>query len=183
MADNDQTDGEEKTGGKKKLILIIAVVLLLGGGGAGAYFAGLFGGKDKDETEHAEESHGEEKHGEEAKGEHGEHGEGGAPVANLPVYYELPEFLVNLTSTGTKVSFLKVRVTLELRDPLSLPIIDANKPRIIDTFNTYLRELRTSDLSGSAGIYRLREELMARINKTVETGIVKDILFSEIIVQ
>jgi len=61
--------------------------------------------------------------------------------------------------------------------------MEANKPRIVDTFNTYLRELRTSDLSGSAGIYRLREELMARLNKTVEPGIVKDILFSEIIVQ
>lgn len=181
MANDNQDDGEEKTGGKKKLVIIIAVLLLVGGG-AGAYFAGLFGGKDKKEGEHAEESHGDEKKDEHAKDKDG-HPVEGEPAVALPVYFELPEFLVNLTSTGTKVSFLKVRVTLELRDQLAMPIIDANKPRIVDTFNTYLRELRTTDLSGSAGIYRLREELMVRINKTVEPGIVKDILFSEIIVQ
>lgn len=177
MADEDQsTDENEKTGGKSKLIIIIALVLLLGGGAAGAYFAGLFGGKEEGgEAHESADSHGDE-HGK--KGAHGEE-----ELANLPVYYELPEFLVNLSTTGTKVSFLKVAVTLELRDQSALPIVEANKPRIVDTFNTYLRELRTSDLSGSAGIYRLREELMARVNKTVEPGAVKDILFSEIIVQ
>jgi flagellar FliL protein len=170
-------EDEEKTGGKSKLIIIIVVVLLLVGGGAGAYFAGLFGGGDEKKDEHAEHS------------EHDDHAEDGhelspeEALAKLPVYFELPEFLVNLSSTGTKVSFLKMQVTMELRDQAALPVIEANKPRIVDTFNTYLRELRTSDLSGSAGIYRLREELMARVNKTVEPGVVKDILFSEIIVQ
>ena len=173
MADEEQgIDEDEKTGGKSKLLIIIALVLLLGGGAAGAYFAGLFGGKAEDEAAHPEAS----EHAEEAK-------DGEEALANLPVYYELPEFLVNLSTTGTKVSFLKVAVTLELRDQVALPVVEANKPRIVDTFSTYLRELRTSDLAGSAGIYRLREELMARVNKTIEPGIVKDILFSEIIVQ
>lgn len=179
MADADQNneaDEDEKTGGKSKLLIVIALVLLLGGGAAGAYFAGLFGGEEGEDASHAEAT----------KGDHGDgHGDGHGEedLANLPVYYELPEFLVNLSSTGKKASFLKVSVTLELRDQASLPVVEANKPRIKDTFNTYLRELRTSDLSGSAGIYRLREELMARVNKTVEPGIVKDILFGEIIVQ
>lgn len=169
-------DEEESTGGKKGLIIIIAVVLLLGGGAAGAYFAGLFGGGDEKEDTHAEAT----------TGEHGEAADPNSPeaqLANMPVYYELPEFLVNLTSAGRQSSFLKMEVTLELRDQQAIPVVDANKPRIVDVFNTYLRELRTSDLSGSAGIYRLREELMARVNKTVEPGIVKDILFSEMIVQ
>ncbi len=171
----EDEDGEEgQTKGKKKLlIIIILAVLLLGGGAAGAYFAGLLGG--------GEETHdvAEESDAPPPTLEEGEEGQ----LANLPIYYELPEFLVNLSTTGRKVSFLKMEVTLELRDQAAIPVIDANKPRIMDTFNTYLRELRTSDLSGSAGIYRLREELMARVNKTVEPGIVKDVLFSEIIVQ
>ena len=172
---NEETEeeDEESTGGKKGLIIIIAVVLLLAGGAAGAYFAGLFGGEE-DPVEAAakhEEGHEVDPNSPEAK------------LANMPVYYELPEFLVNLSATGRQSSFLKMEVTLELRDQQAIPVVDANKPRIVDVFNTYLRELRTSDLSGSAGIYRLREELMARVNKTVEPGIVKDILFSEMIVQ
>jgi flagellar FliL protein len=74
-------------------------------------------------------------------------------------------------------------VTLELRDKNAVATMDANKPRIVDAFNTYLRELRPSDIQGSAGIYHLRNELMARLNGTIEEGVVKDILFGEIIVQ
>jgi len=70
-----------------------------------------------------------------------------------------------------------------LKDKAAVEAVKANKPRIVDVFNTYLRELRPADVQGSAGIYRLREELMTRINGTVEEGLVKDILFSEIIVQ
>lgn len=173
--DNAEAEGEEgQTKGKKRLlILIIIIVLLIGAGGAGAYFAGVFGGGEES-TEVAEDEETEAASDKELP-------EGA--LANLPVYYELPEFLVNLSTTGRKVSFLKMQVTLELRDQAAIPVVDANKPRIEDTFNTYLRELRTNDLSGSAGIYRLREELMTRVNKTVEPGVVKDVLFGEIIVQ
>ena len=37
-------------------------------------------------------------------------------------------------------------------------------PRVMDAFQTYLRELRPSDLDGSAGLYRLKEELTRRVN-------------------
>jgi len=163
----EAAEGEGKVKGKRKLIFIIAGVLLLAGIGAGLYFGGVIGGgKGKGKEEKA------------AKGEAAATAE-----AAKPVYYELPEFLVNL-STGTgKTSFLKMSVTLELKDMEAKAVLDANKPRVLDTFNTYLRELRPTDLSGSAGIYRLREELMHRINATIEEGVVKDILFSEIIVQ
>jgi flagellar FliL protein len=171
-AEEKDTDGEEEAEdapkkGKKKLIFIVAGVVLLLAIGGGLFASGMLGGSDKKE-EHAEEA--------------GEHDEKGPKIAK-PVYYELPEFLVNLSATGNRVSFLKMSVTLELRNQEAVPLIEANKPRIVDTFNTYLREMRPTDLSGSAGIYRLRDELMTRMNKTIEEGLVKDILFSEIIVQ
>ena len=78
---------------------------------------------------------------------------------------------------------MKMSVTLELRDQAAVATMDANKPRVVDAFNTYLRELRPADIRGSAGIYRLRGELMSRLNRTIQDGIVKDILFGEIIVQ
>lgn len=187
---------EEAKGGKGKLILIIvALLLVLGGGGAGAaYFMGMFGG-----DEHAIEASDEASHGDEEESEHdedaadeeedGSHGEGakeGGHADSMAVagvtFYELPEFLVNLNTNG-RTSFLKMTVTLEVADEATLEKVQALEPRIVDSFNTYLRELRTSDLSGSAGIHRLREELLLRVNKAVHPAKINDILFKEMIVQ
>jgi flagellar FliL protein len=170
--------------GKKKLVIIAGAVVLLLAIVGGLFAAGVIGGGDKKEGEHTEEA-AEAGHGEAAEegGHGGGHGEAKATVPNAPTYYELPQFLVNLNSTTGKVSFLKMSVTLELKDATAVPVMDANKPRIVDTFNTYLRELRPTDIQGSAGIYRLRTELLTRLNGTIEDGLVKDILFGEIIVQ
>jgi flagellar FliL protein len=170
-------DGEEdagKVGGKKKILIIVLVVLLLAGGGAGAYFGGLIGGGEKGEATHAEEGgHGEED-------AHGAEGEG---AVAQPVYYEMEEFLNNLSTTGRTPSFLKMTVTLQLKNATVLPVVEANKPRIKDVINTYVRELRPSDLSGSAGVYRLRREVLERMNTVLEPGVVEDVLFDDIIVQ
>jgi flagellar FliL protein len=182
------TEGEAapKKGKKKLIIIVAAAVLLLGGGGAA--FMLMSGGEKKEEHaaeggEHGEAGHEEAAAEEESGGHGGGHGDEKGKVAGAPVYYELPEFLVNLSTNTGRTSFLKMHVTLELKNDAATAVIEAHKPRILDTFNTYLRELRPSDVQGSAGIYRLRDELMTRINGTVQEGLVKDILFSEIIVQ
>lgn len=143
---------------KKKIIIIgvLALVLLLGGAG-GAYYAGLFGKKE------------EKKEGEE--------------VAEKPVYYTLPDFLINLNSGGKQSSFLKTTIIMEVPHQEDVAKIEAALPRLLDAFNTYLRELRASDLAGSAGIQRLREELLLRANKALAPVKVNDVLFKEIIVQ
>lgn len=166
-------EGQTPTKGKRKLLIIIAIVAVLALAGAGVMFSGMLGGKKG------------EKDAETTEEQAAEAGDPNAAAAGpaKPAYYELPEFLVNLTSTTNKPSFLKMSVTLELRDAKAVQIVEANKPRIMDAFNTYLREVRAQDMAGSAGIFRLRGELMARINRTVEEGLVKDILFSEIIIQ
>lgn len=157
-------DGEVAPTKGKKGIVIIGAVALLAIIGLGVAFSGIL---DSDEAE------------EEVAAESAEH----AAKPAQPVFYELPEFLVNLSSTTGRVSFLKMSVTLELRDKEAVKKLEAFKPKVMDTFNTYLRELRPTDLSGSAGIYRLREELMVRLNKTLADDLVQDILFSEILVQ
>jgi flagellar FliL protein len=165
------------TKGKRKLLILVAIVVVVLLAVAGVLFSGVLGGKEK-EKEDAETTQEQP-----AEGAEGGEGAAGKPVVQKPVYYELPEFLVNLTSATNRTSFLKMSVTLELRDKEAVAIIEANSPRIMDMFNTYLREVRPQDLSGSAGIFRLRGELMMRINRTIEEGLVKDILFSEIIIQ
>lgn len=155
--------------GKRKLLMIVGGVVVLLAVAGGLFASGILGGKS-----HEEEKKTEEQVAAEAAA---------AAEAAKPVYYELPQFLVNLNSPTGRVSFLKMSVTLQLKDQEAVAIMDANKPRVLDAFNTYLRELRPSDVQGSAGIYRLRDELLTRLNSTLAEGAVKDILFSEIIVQ
>ena len=147
---------------KKKLIIIAAAVIVLLAGAGGAYFMGLFG-----------------KHEEKAAADVGKDGK---PVEKQ-VFYTLPEFIVNLNSSGKQSSFLKASIILDLAQQGDVAQVEANLPRLLDAFNTYLRELRPSDLAGSAGIQRLREELLVRANKTLAPVKINDVLFKEIIVQ
>ena len=63
------------------------------------------------------------------------------------------------------------------------PLLDVVLPRIVDNFQVYLRELRIEDLQGSAGLQRLREELLLRVNASTKTAKVRDVLFKEMLVQ
>ena len=105
------------------------------------------------------------------------------PVKPL-VFFDLPDFLVNLNSAGNKkASFLKLSVSLELEKQEDTARLQTVMPRIVDNFQIYLRELRVEDLRGSGGIYRLREELLARVNAAVAPVKVSDVLFKEMLVQ
>jgi flagellar FliL protein len=154
--------GDASKKSKKKLLVIaLFAVLVIVGGVAGAYFGGFLGGG---ETENAEV------------------GEDGKPLEK-PVFLTMPDFLINLSSSNKQTSFLKATIVLELAKTDDANHIEANMPRLLDTYNTYMRELRPSDLVGSAGIQRLREELLLRANKVLVPVKVKDVLFKEIIVQ
>ena len=163
-AEGAEGEAEAKTGGKKKLIMIAggAIGLLLVAG-AGLYFTGMLDsllGK-----KHAP-----------AVAE--------APPPKPMVFFDLPDFLVNLNSGGAKkASFLKLSVSLELEKQEDTARLQAVMPRIVDNFQIYLRELRVDDLRGSGGIYRLREELLARVNAAVAPVKVNDVLFKEMLVQ
>jgi len=167
-------------GGKKKLILFIVLPLLLViGAGAGAYFSGLLDGLLHKNSSEAAAPEAEKK----PKAEKKEAGPEQPTEVQAAVFYDLPEILVNLNSPGRKQNFLKIRVSLELESALDVGKIEAVMPRIIDNFQVYLRELRVDDLQGSAGMLRLREELMARVNNAVKPAKVNDVLFKEMLVQ
>lgn len=161
-----QAEGEVQTakkGGKKKLLVIVGgVVGLLAVAGAGLYFTGMLDsvlGKKQPVVAQA-------------------------PPPKPLVFFDLPDFLVNLNSGGTKkASFLKLSVSLELQNQEDTARLQAVMPRIVDNFQIYLRELRVDDLRGSGGIYRLREELLARVNAAVAPVKVNDVLFKEMLVQ
>ena len=104
-------------------------------------------------------------------------------MAPKTLYYDLPEMVVNLSSGEQRVQYLKLKVALETSDQLALDALQPVMPRVLDTFQLYLRELRSTDLEGSAGIFRLKEELLRRINHEIHPNQINRVLFKEIIVQ
>jgi flagellar FliL protein len=105
-----------------------------------------------------------------------------APPPKPLVFFDLPDFLVNLNSGGRKANFLKLTVSLQIEKQEDSLRLQAVMPRIIDNCQIFLRELRVEDLQGAGGIYRLREELLARVN-AVSPVKVDDVLFKEMLVQ
>lgn len=165
VATETEEEGEEASSGggfKKKLLIIgpIALLLLGGGGWFGLSWLGVF-----------------DQAGDVAMNEDG------TPLPKPAFYHELPEMVVNLNSSEARTQYLKMKITLEVSDRQVASAIQPNLPRVLDLFQVYLRELRAQDLEGSQGIYRLKEELLKRINLAVYPSRVNRILFKEIIVQ
>lgn len=172
-------DDEGSSGFKK--ILIILVPLLLIGVGAGLYFTGTLDGLlGKKPAVTAEGEEGED--GESAEEEAAEEG-GGKEGVKAEKFFTIPDLLVNLNSTTGAARFLRLKVKIELKSASDLPKIEAIAPRVVDQFQTFLREMRLQDLRGSAGIYRLRQELLYRVNVAAYPIKVKDVLFQEILIQ
>ncbi len=160
-AEQPDEDAPAKGKGKKKLPLkLIAMagggVLLLGGAGIGGY---MFMAKPAHHAPRKE-------------------------VAKPAVFVDLPDVLVNLSNPGSdRTQYLKVKITLELPNEALVAKIKPLMPRVLDTFQTYLRELRPTDLDGSAGLYRLKEALTRRVNDAVAPSHITAVLFKEIVVQ
>lgn len=175
---------KKKLSGKALILFIVApAVLVLSAGGAAAYF--LLGAHPPAHS--AEESgHGKGKE----KGKGGAHGEAAADPNGVTitegdgvVFVGLPDMLVNITSADGRPAFLKLRLTLEAPDQDAVAALEPQLPRITDQFTGFLRELRTDDLTGSAGSYRLRLELLRRVNLVIAPAQINAVLIEEMLVQ
>ncbi|GFZ77609.1 flagellar basal body-associated FliL family protein [Elstera cyanobacteriorum] len=159
--------GRRRLSGKKLILYILLPLLIIAGVVAGLYFSGILT---------------------KVLG-----GFGGAPVAASAstknerpldvVYYPLPDLLVNLRSDTPRPAFLKLKISLELSSAAERQEVEKKLPRVLDTFQTYLRELRPDQLQGAQAMFRLREELLARVNAVIRPIQVKEVLFTEIVVQ
>ena len=143
---------------RRKLFIIIGavLVLVLAGGGAGAYM--FLGGKSK---------------------------AGGEPQlavddAPPPIFYDMPEIVVRLD--GGQGQYLKLATVLDLSSDKAPEAIKRVEPRLVDLMQTYLIDLKPDDLKGTAGMYRVRQELLRRINDAVP-GSTRDVLFKTLILQ
>lgn len=166
------TEGGKKFSAKKIVLFVVIPLFLLGGGGAGLYFSGVLGRFFKKDA--AVEGHAEA--GQEQKDAHGN------PVPGV-AFLEIPNMLVNLSGPDEQPRYLRLKVQLEMANQTDLAAVQGVMPRVVDQFQTYLRELRVKDLRGSAGIYRLQMELLSRVNAAAYPIEVKDVLFQEILIQ
>jgi flagellar FliL protein len=161
-------DGGKKGGGKKKLLLILLPVLLLVGGGAGLWFTGilpgLLGMKPEPPAATAEAAP-------------------APPPRSPPAFVELPEIIANLNAPGRRPVFVRLRAKLEISKAEDSAAVTEAMPRLLDLFQTYLREVRPEELRGSAGTHRLREELIARATLAAHPARITDVLFMEMLVQ
>ncbi len=194
------------------LFVILPAVLVLGGGGAAAMMLMGGGGAAAApaaaaEGEHvvAEEGHGEAaapaagEHGEApaAGGEHGAEGaaaaagEGGGDVGHVqpceagnPCYYSMPKLIVNLASTGgSRATMMELELSLEASATSTFNRVPELMPRLKDTLNSFLRELRVEDLNGSGGTYSLRRELLKRFNTVMDPKKLDAVLIEGMLIQ
>lgn len=165
---------------KKILLFALVPVLILGlGGGGTAYYMGyfdkVFGHRKLDCTQVSENDKDYAACAEElAKA---------AFSAPPGVFIDIPDMIVNLNSTSKQPRFLKISLKVELEDPTTQKLFETILPRVVDQFQTYLRELRLEDLRGSSGMYRMKIELLSRVRAAAPDIKVRDVLFQEILVQ
>lgn len=156
--------GKAAKKGIPKLFIIIgaalAVVLI---GGAGLFFLLSGSGGDQAAADHGAQS---------------------AAAPRDTFIFNLPSMMVNLNSEGgSRPAYMKLTIALEVADEAMMTQIQPRLPKVVDAFQVYMRELRRSDLEGSAGIYRLKEELLRRVNLAIYPARVESVLFKEILVQ
>ncbi len=188
--DGEAAPKKKMSGKKLVLFIVLPAILVLGGGGAGAYM--LFAGGGGEQHAEAQAGHDNAK----AKGGHGGgrgEGEAGEPspgpngttisYGEDVVFVALPEILVNITGPDGRPAYLKLKLTLEAPDEAAVTALTEHVPRVTDQFNGFLRELRTDDLIGSAGAYRLRLELLRRVNLVIAPHQINAVLIEEMLVQ
>lgn len=148
-----------------RLPLVLGLVLAIIGGGGGFYAvkSGLFPGSNPD-------AGGEEP---------ARHGAMGIPDATSDITYVAIEPL--LISLPEKQSHLRFRAQLEVPTTRASEV-EKLMPRVVDVLNTYLRALKTEDLTDGASLARLRAQMLRRIQIVMGNGRVNDLLIMEFVV-
>ena len=162
-ADASEQAEPKASGGKRRLIILGAPVALAGIG-SGLWFSGilpnLLGMQPKKPA-----------------------GETEAAAPSQPIYIDLPEFISNLNNNTPRPTYVKITARLEVRKQEDVDRVKAAMPRLQDLFLSYIREMRPQELRGSAGTYRLREELIARANLAAAPATITDVLFTQMLIQ
>jgi flagellar protein FliL len=188
-AEGEDGDAPPKKKLSMKMLIIAgaAAVILLGGGGGAAFFLLQPKGDEAHAEKGGKKKEKKKKGGKGEKGHGGKGGEAGA-VAQIRegpdgvIFYTMPDVVVNMQTADGRPTFLKLKLTLELPDEHTVEELDPNMPRLQDMFQTFLRELRPEDLSGSQGSYQLRMEILRRVNLVIAPSKANAVLIEEMLI-
>lgn len=168
---------EKKPKGNMVLIIIIVMlVLLLLGGGAAAFF--LLGSHDDQATAAAAPA--AQQH--DAKADKKKSSKKSTDHLTIGPMYPMAPFVVNLLSeTGNR--FLKVAVDLELSDAKAQPEMDHKKSLVRDIIIRTFSSKTFEEISTLKGKDKLKEEVLDKINENLSDGQIKNIYFTDFVVQ
>lgn len=156
-----EAGGDAAQAKKKKLMMIASAVVAVVGIAVAVGVVFFMGG------EHAEK----------------EESSAAAEVKDIAIY-DLPEFTLNLVGDDpVSQHFLKIKLALELAHSSDIAAMDKLLPRLQDDWGGFLRQLRPSDVQGSAALQRLKEGLLRRANQSLEPVVVKAVYIREMLVQ
>lgn len=173
MAEKKQAEPKEdaRGGGKKTLIFALVGVLLLAGVGAGAYYFGASRGitaaaapADPAVAEAAAVAAAE------------------AEAGKLGPLVELKDFIVNILDEQ-ETRYLKASMTLELTSPETVAEVEQRMPQVRDAVILLIGSKTFGELGDLQGKLQLRAELGAQINQFLKVGKVKNIYFTDFVVQ
>jgi flagellar FliL protein len=157
---------KEKSGNKLLLVIIIVLLLiLLIIGGLVAYFL-LFNNSDNNQP----------------TGEKKEIVKKTNALAEIGPIYPLDQFIVNLASNNAD-RYLKCKISLELSMPELQQEIDKKLPAIRDIIISILSSKSVEEIQTIRGKNKLKEEIKRKINEILTSGEIKNVYFTEFVIQ
>lgn len=103
-------------------------------------------------------------------------------------YYEMkPYFITNLSSTGNKINYIKVKIVLVVNDSRDTPLLEKHDPILRDTIVTILGAAKYDELKLPSGRDKLldnvKESLIKVSDECIGRRVLKKVLFSEYLIQ
>lgn len=168
MAEEAKEQEEKKEGGKKKLIIILLIILLIAAAGGGAAYKFLVLDKQDEKAKKEKKA---EKIVEEIKN-----------VEELGIQFDVGTFIVNLQDRDAD-RYLKISLVLEVQDEKIKMELEKRLPQIKDAITTLLFTKSSKELKTAEGIEELKEEIIKRINAILPIGGVKNVYFTDFVIQ
>ena len=160
MAEKEKKEKEEKKGGKKLILFILIGLVILAGAGAGAYFFLFAKSAPPPEEEEPQKE----------------------PEPQVGPFLQLDPFIVNLADpTGHR--YLRAKITLELADDKALQRTNERIPQINDAIIMVLSSKTVEEVLSPEGKLELRLELIRKLNDLLGPNTVKNIYFTQFVVQ
>ncbi len=164
----EANEQQEKKGGKKKLIIILVLLLLVLGAGGGAAYKFLVLDKQKEAKEKEKKA---EKVVEEIKN-----------VEDIGVQFDVGTFIVNLQDKDAD-RYLKITIVLDVQDDKIKAELEKRLPQVKDAITTLLFTKTSKELRTAEGIEELKEEILKRVNAILPIGGVKNVYFTDFVIQ